>query len=196
MNKIVPALLVSLLFHVGCGKALKGADKLPPATNSAQSVTPTSYVSGDAAIKIAEEDAKKHGLILEGHPSTSCEQALFWRVFIEPPTGGGKIREYIVVKRGGLIINRREFLVNENAGLNEGRASSAAGGINKQEAIDIANRDANVEGARVNEHNLTVCELKTVWRVVFSPKVGLNGGGPEYVIGKQTGEILDKQYSQ
>ena len=45
-------------------------------------------------------------------------------------------------------------------------------------------------------YRVMVCELGNVWIVGLSPDRRLDGGGPEYVIDKRTGNILDKKFYQ
>jgi len=64
-------------------------------------------------------------------------------------------------------------------------------------AIDISNEDAVKAYQSLESYNVIACELTRVWRVVYELKeTGLVGGGPEYLIDKETGNIIDKKYYQ
>lgn len=64
-------------------------------------------------------------------------------------------------------------------------------------ARDIAMRDAARDYPSLDEFNVSVSEDERGWRVKFNLKnPRLNGGGPEYLIDRGTGEITDKRIYQ
>jgi hypothetical protein len=69
--------------------------------------------------------------------------------------------------------------------------------IDKEAAISVAREDAVKVYGSLERFDVYTLETKTVWHVIFELKnERLNGGGPEYVISKRTGMILDKKYNQ
>ncbi|PYS92118.1 MAG: hypothetical protein DMF64_10035 [Acidobacteria bacterium] len=60
-------------------------------------------------------------------------------------------------------------------------------GINKEEAVAIANKDAQKDYKSLAEFNVIPCEQVIFWRIIY------DGGGPEYVIDKHSGLIIRKQ---
>lgn len=145
------------------------------------------------ALQIARKHAEQNYGSVEGYDMLACEQGLLWRVFLEPRNATGEFSglEYIVSKLGGKILRQRRLAF---AGTNN-QDLSATAKIDRKEAIAIAKKMVTAYRSLVR-YRVTVCELSSVWVVVFSPESKLDGGGPEYVIDKQRGDILDKQYYQ
>ncbi len=56
--------------------------------------------------------------------------------------------------------------------------------ISKEEAIAIAKEEAAKTYQSLDSFNVVACEQRTLWLVI------LDGGGPEYYIGKDTGKVL------
>ena len=150
----------------------------------------------DAAIKVARDNAAKIYGSLEGYNLVSCEQAGIWRVFLEPRNTSGSREglEYIISKRGGTIINQREVPLAPVSAANEKSTSKSE--LNKEDAVAVAKKDGMEGYGSLASYDLVVCELAKVWIVVFFPKEGMDGGGPEYVVDKASGRILDKKYYQ
>lgn len=147
-----------------------------------------------AASGIAKESAVQAYGVLDGYAVVPCEDDLLWRVFFDPTeadaSNGGL--EYIIVKRGGRIISHRKLpLVGPNY-----RQTSPTSEINKTQAIAIAKKDGVKAYGSLEHYRVTVCELSKAWAVIYSPARGSNGGGPEYVIDKRDGRILDRKYYQ
>lgn len=57
-------------------------------------------------------------------------------------------------------------------------------GINKDNAIEIARKDALSKGKNLEKLNIIPCEQVLFWRIIF------DGGGFEYVIDKTTSSII------
>lgn len=130
------------------------------------------------------------------HNIVSCEQISFWRVVIEPKnTRAENGSEYIIDKRTRTVLgvtNLPLIATDEGTeGIDSGLIST-----DKDTAIAITKKDAGVVYGSLKPFDLTVCELTNVWRIIFAPKEGLLGGGPEYVVDKKTGKILSKKYYQ
>lgn len=69
--------------------------------------------------------------------------------------------------------------------------------ISQEQALKIANNDATKAKVDVSKYNVKADLFKKGWRVTYESKeVSLGGGGPEYVIDSQTGEIISKQYAR
>jgi hypothetical protein len=69
--------------------------------------------------------------------------------------------------------------------------------ISEKDAIQIATKDATKLWTTLDMFEMTVTELPGSWRVEFELRnKRLNGGGPSYVIDKETGKILSKIINQ
>jgi len=68
--------------------------------------------------------------------------------------------------------------------------------IIKEQAIEIAKKDAIIAYKDIKSFEIVVSESKKKWYIKFQLEKGLDGGGPEYVISKKTGKILKKTYWQ
>jgi hypothetical protein len=152
-------------------------------------------VTKETAVRTAGEDAKKQYGNTDQFIIIPCAQDEFWRVFFEPrnsaPNTSGA--EYLIDNKTGAIISKHELPLG--AGTNFERSPERSA-ISREEAVTIARKDADNAYGSSTTLSLTVCELSSVWRIIYSPRQGLNGGGPEYVIDKTTGKILDKKYYQ
>jgi hypothetical protein len=86
----------------------------------------------------------------------------------------------------------------EQVGTNMAQATSREGvNIDKEKAITIAREDAVKAYGSVEAFNVFACETARSWHVIFELKdADLNGGAPEYIIDKKTGNILRKTYEQ
>jgi hypothetical protein len=109
-------------------------------------------------------------------------------------TTSEKGAEYVIGKRSGWIIGQRELHMTPAGGSKENASSTS--NINKEDAIAMAKKDGVGAYDSLATYDLTVCDLTNVWIIVFSPKENMDGGGPEYVIDKRAGKILDKRYYQ
>lgn len=68
------------------------------------------------------------------------------------------------------------------------------GAISRQTAILIAKGDA-VENYTLSVYDIICDEQPEAWRIVFKLKdPGVHGGGPDYLIDKNTGKILNATY--
>ena len=154
-------------------------------------------IDREMALRIAREDAVKNFGTIADYGLFDCQQGPFWRVYFESLDikRSQRVLELILLKKGGLVVARRELSLKVSAGENSSRPS-ASNGIAKTDAINIAEKDAAQAYGSLTKFRLTVCELKNAWRVIYAPEEHLNGGGPEYLIDKNTGGILDKQYYQ
>jgi hypothetical protein len=66
--------------------------------------------------------------------------------------------------------------------------------ISKETAILIAKGDAS-QAYTLSAYNISTYEQPTTWRVVFDLREpGVDGGGPDYLIDKETGKILNATY--
>lgn len=152
----------------------------------------------EAAIVIAKEHAIKAYKSLEAYNIIPCEQGEFWRVFFEPKNIRINQRgaEYVISKRDGKVVSQHELHLTVTNSVNKENSSPQSMNVKKENAVAIARRDAFKAYGSLSSYDLWVCELTEMWSVVFSPKSGLNGGGPEYLIDKKTGQILHKRYYQ
>lgn len=74
-------------------------------------------------------------------------------------------------------------------------ASQKADMVSQEAAISIAKADANQVYRSLEQYNIVTYKEAKMWRVIFELKdPGLDGGGPEYLIDKETGKILHKAY--
>jgi len=146
------------------------------------------------ALQIARKHAEQSYGSLEGYNTLACEQGLLWRVFFEPATTTSDFSalEYVISKAGGKILRQRKMPL---AGQNHQDFSPTAK-VDRRQAIAIARKDSRKAYRSLTMYQVVVCELSSAWVVVFSPEAKLDGGGPEYVISKRTGDILDKRYYQ
>ncbi|MFL6332501.1 MAG: hypothetical protein ACJ754_04070 [Pyrinomonadaceae bacterium] len=69
--------------------------------------------------------------------------------------------------------------------------------VTRESAIELARQDAIKEGENLELYEIIAIEQTDNWRVVFKIKnKNLNGGGPKYLIDKNTGEIISRQTTQ
>jgi hypothetical protein len=146
------------------------------------------------ALQIAKKQAEQGYGSIEGYNTLACDEGLLWRVFFEPTNERRDFGalEYIVSKLGGTILRQRKLLFTRE----NNQDLSATAKIDRIEAIAIAKKDGKKAYGSLLKYRVTVCELSSVWVVAFSPRPELDGGGPEYVIDKRRGNILDKKYYQ
>lgn len=154
-----------------------------------------SDMTKEAAVRIAEENAKKVYGRLDQFTVIPCEQHAFWRVLFEPRSArsGNAGPEYVIDKRTGLVVGKRDLPLGDGIS-SELPAKSQK--LDREKAIAIAGRDATMTYGSLSNYDLTTCELTATWRVIYSPRKGLNGGGPEYVVDKFSGNIREKKYYQ
>jgi hypothetical protein len=68
--------------------------------------------------------------------------------------------------------------------------------ISRETAILIAKGDA-IENYTVSSYEIIADEQPGGWRIIFKLKdPGVTGGGPDYLIDKQTGKILHATYAK
>jgi hypothetical protein len=148
-------------------------------------------------LRIAREDATKNFAGIEHYPTTSCVQGPFWRVYFEPLDiqRSPAVFEIIVSKKPAFVVERRELSLRLGW-TNTSIRPLQPMGVDRANAINIAQKDAAKASRHLTRFRLTVCELKNTWRVIFAPEEWLNGGGPEYLIDKSNGRILNKKYYQ
>ena len=185
MKSSLVALLACAILQSGCA-SVKGTLE-SQSTNQATPIV--SEVNKEAAIGLAQEDAAKTYGSLDRFNVVACEQPMFWRILLEPKSVSQKGVAYFISKQKRWIVRRRELPLSSES-VSKERV------IDKDEAVAIAKKDAIAAYHSLAPYDLTVCELTKVWIVVYSPKEGLDGGGPEYVIDKGTGHFLDKKYYQ
>lgn len=151
------------------------------------------------AITIAKDDfVKTHGS-LETYNIVLCDRGLFWLVLFDPQEAhvDGIGVEYAISKQPMYIVESRSIsLASPTSRSKSETVPRESDGITKEQALDIAKRDAVLAIGSLSKHDLTVCELSRAWLIVYSPKEGLSGGGPEYVVDKNTGKFLDRRYTQ
>ena len=147
------------------------------------------------AVAAATRDAREKYGSLEKYSVVACDGGGFWHIFLEPKDPALTPRGilYHIAKGTDFVLAHRDFVVDR-------RSAALASGdrkqVTKDEAVAIANRDGVGAYGTLDDLDMTVCELSGFWAVLFSPKEGLLGGGPEYFIDKETGRILDKKYYQ
>ncbi len=192
MQKQLAAVLMLILSQIGCAHIT--ATSRTKDIQMSQNPLPAGEIDRETASKVAKDDATKTFGSLQDYSVITCEQGAFWRVFFEPMEvrNPERLIEYVLGKRGGIIMARRDLSLNIQA--NEKRSSAAS--VSETDAIKIASRDATLAYGSLQTLEVTVCELKRTWRVVYAPNEKLNGGGPEYFVEKETGRILDKRYYQ
>ena len=144
------------------------------------------------AATIARDDASRKFGPLTNYASSECSQGYFWRVFFEArnPDSEEQLIEYVITKKGGMILSARRIAKPKNTTQN----SNAGSGIKRSDAIQIVRRELGAK--KVDEERLTVCELESAWRVLYAPKKGWVGGSSEYLIDKQNGQILESRRYQ
>ena len=75
-------------------------------------------------------------------------------------------------------------------------APSGEAAINRETAVRIAKEDAR-QAYTLKDYNIGIYEQPKTWRVVFKLRdPGLDGGGPDYLIDKKTGKILNATYNK
>ena len=68
---------------------------------------------------------------------------------------------------------------------------------NKEKAVANAKQDAVKAGFSLKIYEIVVSEEPKQWGILFQLKdKTLTGGGPEYVIDKETGKIIDRKFHQ
>lgn len=177
---------------------MEGASQRQPTNGDAQDGTREStMIDREDAIRIARERAATSYGSLERYNIVPCDQGVFWRVLLEPasPSSDREGIEYVISKQGGRIISQRELPLLTTSSV-DGEESSRSVSTSREDALAIARRDAAQAYSSLESYNVTACELTNVWRVIYSPEGGLDGGGPEYVIDKRTGRIINKRYYQ
>lgn len=145
------------------------------------------------AIRIATEQAAHDYGSLETYTPIPCEQSFYWRVFLNSSSPQRPSIEYVIDTRSGQILKKIEFRAERRSEKHKEMSTSKVG---KEAAIAITKKDASSAYSSLDHYELTVCELPDFWRIVYSPQTGLDGGGPEYLIDKATGQIVDKKYYQ
>lgn len=68
--------------------------------------------------------------------------------------------------------------------------------IPKEKAIDIARKDAETAYEDLSKYTVTATFDGTNWHVEYELREDVLGGGPEYIISGENGEILEKTYWQ
>ena len=190
-------LYITLLINSGC---VEGTSQRQPINGAAAQdrMQESAMIDREAAIRIVRERALTAYGSLEGYNVVPCEQKVFWRVFLEPrnPSSSNERLEYVVSKRSGRVIGQRELRLAIAHSTNGEGSSPRSISVSREDALAIARRDAIEAYSSLESYEITVCELSRVWRVVYSLRSGLDGGGPEYLIDTRTGQIVDKKYYQ
>lgn len=75
-------------------------------------------------------------------------------------------------------------------------ADTDAETISRQDALRIAREDATDAYSDLSDYRVEVSFDGENWHVEYAPPRGHNGGGPEYTISGDDGEIVDKKYRQ
>jgi hypothetical protein len=195
------SLLVSLLCAVSLTNldCVKGTSQKRTVNSDATQERPKEdAVDRETAIRVATEKAAGAYGSLVSYSILPCEDRLVWRIFFEArnPSLGKTAVMYVVEKSSGRITSERELpLIAKHDQKGEKRILGPTS-INKDGALAIARRDAGRAYGSLQQYEVAVCELSRAWYVVYSPRMGLDGGGPEYVIDKETGQIIDKVYYQ
>ena len=150
-------------------------------------------IDRERAIEVAKAHATKAQIDTLSYFATACEVRSIWRVYLEP-AAGGDVWEYAIMKRGdGVVFTSTRW--SGTAKISRPRGDSAPATIGQAEAIAIAKKDAQ-RLSDFSEKEMTVCELRTLWKIIYSSPPLINGGGREYLIDKRTGLITDKKYYQ
>lgn len=192
---ITAALFLSSLV-LSCNQARGRSDVRQVSTAPSQQISKQdSEMTKEAAVRIAEETAKKAYGRLDQFTVIPCEQHAFWRIVFEPkPASSGSAGpEYVIDKRTGVVVGKRDLPLGDGISSELPPRSQK---IDRERAIAIAGKDATMIYGSLSNYDLTACELTTTWRVVYSPRKGLNGGGPEYVVDKFSGNIRERKYYQ
>lgn len=150
-------------------------------------------ISRDMAISKAKEVAIKNNVQIQNYNLIACEQAKVWRViFDSKDVNTSELEpEYTIAKTGWVISEQtipHRLLKSNDTG--------ASLRLSKEEAIKIAERDASQAYKSLDDYQVVACELSSAWRIIFDLKAPLDGGGPNYVIDKNTGQIIYKVYQQ
>ena len=155
-------------------------------------------IDKEKAISIATKARAKVNGQPEQFNVLACEESEFWRIIFDRKGAslGKKDPEYILTKDGRIIdielVKHQLQITNQNRKVILQRRT----GISKEEAIKIAEKDAIAVYKSLKKYDLIVCELSRAWRIIYSLKEPIHGGGPDYVIDKKTGQIIDKNYEQ
>lgn len=146
-------------------------------------------VDRDQAIKIAQQHAAKTNIDPSRYEASVCLVSSLWRVYLEPKPGQdlNEVLEYAITEKGGLVLTAIKLSGSPN--------KNAGGSLTREDAIAIAKKDA-MRAPDFSNKQLTVCELRNFWRIIYSAPSHLEGGGREYLIDKTNGAITDKKYYQ
>ena len=84
----------------------------------------------------------------------------------------------------------------EPAARTETRQGAGDAMLSEAQALEIARADAVKAYNNLPELQVRTELRDAKWHVAYSPKLGVRGGGPSYVIDARTGAILEKTYQQ
>lgn len=166
--------------------------RLPSAESTDNSVNP--------ALALVRRDMVQ----TEGHKSEDFRlivctptETWNWRILAEPlsSTGNDAIYEYAVLKPNGGRISAKRRLLVVRGGKESTVANSSDDAINQEKAVAIATKEGQRVLGSLAEYKLVTCELSKAWRIAYVLE-DMTGGGPSYLIDKQTGKILHKLYEQ
>jgi hypothetical protein len=130
---------------------------------------------------------------IQDYEVSVCEQASLWRVYFELKENADNVWEFVVSKRGAQVFEQRQLNISGDDLSPFERTSTI---LSKSEALRIAEKDAATVYSPLNRFIVTACELKKVWRVIYQRKELITAGGPEYIIEKHGGKIVEKRYNQ
>ena len=112
------------------------------------------------------------------------------------------MRKYALIIPVGLILisscNKEDTVHDKSNNINvQQNTTPTPPTVTRESAIELARRDALKEGEDLELYEIIAIEQTDNWRVVFKIKdKNLNGGGPKYLIDKNTGEIISRQTTQ
>jgi hypothetical protein len=163
--------------------------------------TPSSDISREEAIKVANKDMQMTGEDPSRHNNTACKLSSGWLIIYDEGS------EYVIDKSdgaGATILGKRQIPQgNDVSAVRELNAASErdvrterAGSIDKRAAINLTKSDAVRAYSSIDRFKITACELPDAWRIIYELEGDVSGGGPDYVVDKKTQKILYKKYNQ
>lgn len=193
MKTLSFALVLFIAFTLQCSTFQNKPQAVSSNKEGEKSMQKNRDINKEMAISIAKERAIKNNVQIQNYNLIACEQARVWLIIFDNKDAQAKEigPEYIIAKAG--------WLISENgipSGVLKSNKIEKSLQLSKEEAIKIAEKDASQAYKSLEDYQVLACELAGAWRIIFDLKKPLEGGGPNYVIDKNTGEIVYKVYSQ
>jgi hypothetical protein len=183
-------LVFFLLSWTACSREAQDSHR----QESAQATNSQVAVSEQQAVSVAKEDALKTHLSPDAYDIFAIDEGEMWHVIFEPKDKGKNNVEveYQIFKVNGRLagtIYEKGFrrLPSGSKNLDE---------IDRNRAISVAKEDAIKHGP-IEDYDVVAFDEREFWHVVFSLKnKELAGGGPDYLIDKRTGKVVERKVYQ